>query len=57
MLATVPKIPEKLPTSPLSLICPRCSTKPGRDCIQSDGTFSAIHIERIRAAAKLDGKH
>ncbi|MGH9729920.1 MAG: zinc finger domain-containing protein [Candidatus Acidiferrales bacterium] len=47
-------IPEVLPSSPVSLACPFCKAKPGRDCATTSGTFSAIHIQRIKAAASLD---
>jgi hypothetical protein len=39
-----------LPTSPLTLMCPLCKAKPGRDCSIRFGNFSAVHVARIRAA-------
>ena len=50
----VVQIPEELVTSPMSLMCARCSSRPGHDCIQCEGQFAHIHIERIEAAAELD---
>jgi hypothetical protein len=45
-----------LPTSPMSLACPSCEAKPGYDCMTLQGGLSAIHIQRIMAAAAVDGK-
>jgi hypothetical protein len=50
-------IPEVLPVSPVSLPCPQCGAKPGRDCETTAGGFSAIHIARIKAAARADKKN
>jgi hypothetical protein len=50
------KIPEFLPTSPMSLLCPTCMPMPGRDCITTAGGFAALHIARVRAAALADKK-
>jgi hypothetical protein len=47
----MPKLPERLPVSPMSVICPRCSAQPGRTCILFADQNEAIHIERIEAAA------
>jgi hypothetical protein len=49
----VTKIPEELPTSPLSLMCPICSAKPGQDCARYPDETAIMHIERIEAAALL----
>jgi|GEM_PF-3204604 len=46
--------PEVLPVSPLSLPCPRCKAKPGKDCHTVLGGLSLVHVERIEAAAKRD---
>jgi len=48
-------IPEYLLISPMTLRCPFCGAKPGKDC----GTFSkvrleVVHMARVRAAAKMD---
>jgi hypothetical protein len=45
------EMPGFLPTSPMSLLCPTCMSKPGRDCITTSGRFAAIHVARIKAAA------
>jgi len=47
-------LPPVLPTSPLSLECPFCKAKPGRDCSTSSGGFSVVHVARIKAAAAID---
>jgi hypothetical protein len=46
-------MPEILPTSPISLICPFCKAKPDHDCVTNVGEFSAIHIARIEAAVSI----
>ena len=48
------EIPEFLPTSPMSLLCPTCMSMPGRDCITTSGGLAAIHLARIKAAALAD---
>ena len=40
----------------ISLTCPHCGAKPKRDCFATSGGLTAIHIARIKAAAKLDSK-
>jgi hypothetical protein len=53
----VPKqdIPEHIPVSPMTLACPRCGAKPGKDCQKSAGShLPFVHLARIKAAAKLD---
>jgi hypothetical protein len=54
----VPKIivPEVLPASPLSLWCPFCGAKPGKDCSTSKGGFAVLHLARVAAAALTDKK-
>lgn len=49
------KIPV-LPTSPISLKCPFCGAKPDQDqdCFTTSGGFAAIHVARIKAAARMD---
>jgi hypothetical protein len=47
-------IPERLPVSPMRLTCPYCKSKRGQDCMTSAGTFSIIHLERIKMAALAD---
>ena len=42
-----------LPTTPMSLVCPRCNAKSGRDCESSSGVqLPMVHNARIKAAAK-----
>jgi hypothetical protein len=48
---TATAIPDVLPTSPLTLVCPLCKAKPGRDCATSSGGLSVVHVKRIKAAA------
>jgi hypothetical protein len=48
------EIPEFLPTSPMSLLCPTCMSMPGRDCITTSGGLAAIHVARIKTAALAD---
>lgn len=43
-----------LPISPITLECPFCKAKPGKDCFTSSGGFSALHVQRIKAAARMD---
>jgi hypothetical protein len=47
-------IPDMLPTSPISLLCPFCKAKPSRDCSTTSSGFSVIHLARIKAAALID---
>ena len=47
-------IPEVLPISPISLDCPLCGAKPGHDCETTSGGLSAVHLDRIKAAALAD---
>jgi hypothetical protein len=42
-------------TNPISLICPKCQSKPGADCETSAGAIAMFHVARIKAAARLDG--
>jgi hypothetical protein len=49
-------IPDVLPTSPISLVCPLCGAKPDRDCIEISGNLSIIHVARIAAATLADKK-
>jgi hypothetical protein len=53
MAKAKPSVPEILPTSPISLICPLCKAKPDHDCVTDIGEFSAIHIARINAAVSI----
>ena len=49
-------IPDMLPTSPLSLVCPLCGAEPNQDCIRISNNLSIIHVPRIAAAALVDNK-
>lgn len=44
-------VPRKLTTSPMSLLCPDCGAKPGKDCDTTRGGFAVVHFARIKAAA------
>lgn len=46
--------PEVLPVSPLSLACPQCNAKPGKDCVTLSGGLAVLHLARIKAAAAKD---
>ena len=47
-----------LPRSPLSLVCPFCGAKVGRDCgSSSGGRLAVVHVARVKAAAKQDAAH
>jgi hypothetical protein len=50
-------IPEVLPVSAISLRCPMCGAKPGHDCETTSGGFSAVHLVRLKAAARADKKN
>ena len=52
MVAT---LPDSLPISPLTLLCPACKAKPGKECQTSSGaSLVIVHVARIAAAANLD---
>jgi hypothetical protein len=44
----------RLAVTPLSLVCPLCKAKRGRDCTISKGGPSVVHVQRIAMAALLD---
>lgn len=54
MLRMPKRIPEILPTSPLTIVCPFCKAKRGQDCETSKGGFAVVHVKRIQAAAARD---
>lgn len=54
-MPTIP-VPKVLPTSPLSLWCPYCGAKPGKDCETRKGGFAVLHMVRVMAAALIDTK-
>jgi hypothetical protein len=47
-------VPEDLPVSPVSLRCPYCKAKPGKDCATISGTLAVVHLARVKAAAAMD---
>ena len=48
-------VPGYLTISPLTLVCPKCHAKPGKDCVAlPGGVVGLVHVSRIKAAAKLD---
>jgi hypothetical protein len=53
MAKSKPSIPRVLATGPVSLRRPFCEAKPGQDRATTSGGFSAVHIQRIAAAAKI----
>jgi hypothetical protein len=50
------RIPLVLPTNPLRLVCSFCGAKRGKECFTTSGGFSAIHVERIKAALLIEKK-
>ena len=52
---TKTEIPEYLPISPMTLVCPLCNAKPNVVCeTAAGGELELVHVARIKAAAKLD---
>lgn len=47
----MPKLPEHIATSPMTLVCPRCHAVAGRVCEVVDGDLELVHVERLAAAA------
>jgi len=44
-----------LPISPMTLVCPLCDAKPGKNCkTDSGGNLEIVHVARITAAARVD---
>jgi hypothetical protein len=53
----VEKLPDLLPVSPLTILCPYCATRPGRVCATAAGVkLEIVHVARIKAAAAMDAK-
>jgi len=46
-------VPRTLTVSPTSIGCPFCDAEPGRDCITALSRFAAVHIERVKEAARI----
>jgi hypothetical protein len=55
-MANRSRAPAVLLTDPLTLPCPFCGAKRGKDCSTSAGGFSVLHLVRIKAAASLDAQ-
>ncbi|MFZ0521421.1 MAG: hypothetical protein WAL95_10380 [Candidatus Acidiferrales bacterium] len=52
---TKTKIPEYLPISPVTLVCPLCNAQPNVACeTAAGGELELVHVARIKVAAKLD---
>jgi hypothetical protein len=44
-----------LPISPMTLVCPLCGSKPGKNCeTSSGGKLEIVHVARVEAAAYAD---
>jgi hypothetical protein len=51
----IEKLPEYVAISPITLLCPKCKTEPGKPCVVLvDEGLEAVHVERIKAAVVLD---
>jgi hypothetical protein len=50
----VAKLPDYIPISPMTLVCPRCQAKPRQACVMYKDQFEAIHMERVEAAVLKD---
>jgi hypothetical protein len=48
----MPKVPEHVAISPITVVCPRCHAVAGRGCEVVAGELEVFHVERIAAAAK-----
>ena len=47
--------PARLLISPMTLVCPLCSAKPGQDCETVAGIhLPIVHVARVKAAAARD---
>jgi hypothetical protein len=49
-------IPRTLALSPMSIGCPYCGAEPGRDCMTTKSGFAAVHVQRIKDAARINTK-
>ena len=47
-------VPRTLTVSATSIGCPFCDAEPGRDCITTLSRFAAVHIERVKEAARIN---
>lgn len=53
-LFAITRLPEHIAISPITLLCPRCGAVPGKVCEVVDGEIEIVHLDRIKAALKLD---
>jgi hypothetical protein len=53
-----PNVPTRIPKlliSPMSLVCPLCSAKPGKVCLTLlGGELEIVHVASVKPAAKKD---
>ncbi len=49
-------VPAVIPIDPVTIYCPFCGAKKGKNCLTSKGGFGVVHVLRIQAAALLDAK-
>jgi hypothetical protein len=38
----------------MSIGCPFCDAEPGRDCLTTKGGFAAVHVQRVKEAARIN---
>jgi len=50
----ISRLSKHIAISPITLLCPRCGAVPGKVCEMLHGEIEVVHIERIKAALKLD---
>ena len=50
----VVKLPEYIPISPMTLVCPKCGARVEQACTMLRGEVELLHVERIGAAAQKD---
>lgn len=51
---TLSRAAAHLPISPLALSCPMCKAIPRMDCHTSAGSFSMLHVARVKAAMRIN---
>jgi hypothetical protein len=50
----ISRLSKHIAISPITLLCPRCGADAGKVCELLHGEIEVVHIERIKAALKLD---
>jgi hypothetical protein len=50
----MPRLPDHIAISPVTVLCPRCKAEPGKVCEIFDGEVEIVHLERIKAALEMD---